>query len=250
MPRLHCLLLVLLAAVLLSLAACKKEEKNVVHQPTDPERVPTMTSHDVQTVVSDSGQTRYRITTKLWQVFQEAHEPHWTFPDGMQFELLDSLFRTETTALCDSAYRHEPTRRWSFIGHVKGRRADGDKITADRAYYDENSQVADVMDHVVITRPNGDRITCDRLLYNTQTEVVDLQGQVVITRPNGDLIKTDQMYYERKTKLCHSPAFIHVESQGRVIEGTGYEFHENDKTYQVTDVQGIFPVNDQKYGFR
>ena len=45
------------------LSSCKDEIKSVVKQSTDPNKVPTVVSHDVQTIISDSGRTRYRITT-------------------------------------------------------------------------------------------------------------------------------------------------------------------------------------------
>ena len=58
--------------VLLVMAACKDQVTSVVAHDTDREKVPTMTSHDVQTVISDDGRTRYRITTKQWLMFEEA----------------------------------------------------------------------------------------------------------------------------------------------------------------------------------
>ena len=95
----------LVAAILLLLTtACKDQVTSVVSHATDPERVPTMTSNDVQTVISDDGHTRYRITTKRWLMFEEAREPHWIFPDGVKAEELDSAFNAITSIQCDSAY--------------------------------------------------------------------------------------------------------------------------------------------------
>ena len=74
------------------LSSCKDEIKSVVKQSTDPNKVPTVVSHDVQTIISDSGRTRYRITTKLWQMFNEAHTPHWTFPNGVVADELDENY--------------------------------------------------------------------------------------------------------------------------------------------------------------
>ena len=42
----------------------------MVSHSTDPEVVPTMMTTDVQTVISDSGHTRYRIVAKLWNMFE------------------------------------------------------------------------------------------------------------------------------------------------------------------------------------
>ena len=66
----------MLVAALSSLVGCKDGElKSVVSHATDPERVPTMASNDVQTIISDDGHTRYRITTPRWLMCEEAKEP-------------------------------------------------------------------------------------------------------------------------------------------------------------------------------
>ena len=61
-----------------TLFACKDEVKSVVNHPVNPEVVPTVVSHDMQTVISDSGNTRYRITTPLWYMYEEAKDD-WGF---------------------------------------------------------------------------------------------------------------------------------------------------------------------------
>ena len=82
----HLLHIMLLAVVLSLLTGCKDDGTNVVDHPTNPELVPTMTTSDVQTVISDSGHTRYRINAKLWNMYEEAKQPHWTFPKGVTCE--------------------------------------------------------------------------------------------------------------------------------------------------------------------
>ena len=39
----------------------------------------------------------------------------------------------------------------------------------------------------------------------------------------------------------------HFASGGRVIEGFGYEYWDNDKRYVVRRVQGIFPIDDSRF---
>ena len=43
--------------------------------------IPTMLTRDVETLISDSGVTRYRIVTPIWYVYDEVEEPYWRFPD-------------------------------------------------------------------------------------------------------------------------------------------------------------------------
>ena len=167
--------------------SCKDEVKNVVTRETDPEQVPSMATRDVQTVISDDGRTRYRIETDVWQMFEEAKEPHWIFPRGVKAEELDPAFNPISSIKCDSAY------------------------------YDENSQIW------------------------------DLHGHVNITNSDGDVILTDQLFWNQMTHRLYSDAFIHIEKQGRVIEGYGYESNEQFSTYTLRQVEAIFPVDESRF---
>ena len=54
--------MIIAVAVAASLAmSCSKERESFVANVSDPEIIPTMTSRDVETFVSDSGYTRYHI---------------------------------------------------------------------------------------------------------------------------------------------------------------------------------------------
>ena len=183
----HLLQIVFLTAVVVVLfASCKDDSTSVVSHPTDPERVPTMTTSDVQTIISDSGQTRYRIAAPLWNMFEEAKQPHWTFPKGVKCEELDNKFNPVTTIQCDSAYFDKDNALWSLVGNVR------------------------------------------------------------ISNFNNDLILTDELMWDQRTHRMYSDAFIHIEKQGRIIEGYGYESNERLTTYQLRQVEAIFPIDERR----
>lgn len=206
-------------ALMLALAACNDKDKTaVVKIDTNPEHTPTMVTRDVQTVISDSGHTRYRITTKLWQMFEESKSPHWVFPNGVQADELDERYRTIASLICDSAYYDQAARRWSAIGHVR------------------------------LTMRNGDKVLCTRMYYQESTATVECRDRVNITRTGGDFIYTDEMFYDTRQRWTHSDAaFVHIEGQGRVIEGHGYDYYDRESTYRIKNVQGIFPIDDRKF---
>ena len=184
---LRALSIFMLAFALSSLVGCKDGElKSVVSHATDPERVPTMASNDVQTIISDDGHTRYRITTSRWLMFEEAKEPHWVFPDGVKAEEMDSAYVVTSTIECDSAY------------------------------------------------------------YDTHKQLWDLNGNVRITNDDGDVILTDQLFWDQNARKLYSEAFIHVEKQGLVIEGYGYESNETFTTYTLRRVEDIFPIDESR----
>lgn len=176
-----------LVIALIWLTGCKDGElKSVVSHATDPERVPTMASNDVQTIISDDGHSRYRITTPKWLMFEEAKEPHWIFPDGVKAEEMDSAYVVISTIECDSAY------------------------------------------------------------YDTHKQLWDLNGNVRITNDDGDVILTDQLFWDQNDRKLYSEAFIHIEKQGRVIEGYGYESNETFTTYTLRRVEAIFPIDESR----
>jgi len=174
----------LILALLLIITGCHQEETPTVSHATNPEQVPTMVSHDITTVISDSGHTRYRITTKLWKMFEESKNPHWVFPEGVKAEELDNDFKVVTTLVCDSAYYDKLKQLWHLVGMVN------------------------------------------------------------ITGANGRVIQTDEMNWDQGTHKLYSDAFIHVESEGKVIEGHGYESNEKLTTYTLRQVEAIFPMSD------
>ena len=166
--------------------SCKDDSTTVVSHPTDPETVPTMTTSDVQTIISDSGLTRYRIEAPLWNMFEEAKQPHWTFPQGVKCEELDRSFNTVTSIQCDSAYFDKNSSLWTLTGNVR------------------------------------------------------------ISNVNNDLILTDQLMWDQHNHRMYSDAFIHIEKQGRIIEGYGYESNERLTTYQLRQVEAIFPIDERR----
>ncbi len=145
-----------------------------------------MTTTDVLTVISDSGHTRYRITSPLWNMFEEAKEPHWTFPKGITCEELDNNYNAMSTIKCDSAYFDKFQSLWTLTGHVS------------------------------------------------------------ITNASGDVVLTDELMWNQHEHRLYSNAFIHIEKQGRVIEGYGYESNERLTTYQLRQVEAIFPIDERR----
>ena len=127
----HLLDIVLVAVLVLGVVSCKEGTTPVVDHATDPEVIPTMRTVDVQTVISDSGHTRYRIVAPLWNMFEEAKHPHWTFPKGVTCEELDNNYKMATSLKCDSAYFDKNESLWTLTGHVRMTNATGDVVLTD-----------------------------------------------------------------------------------------------------------------------
>ena len=124
---------------LLTVIGCRDEVKSVVHKDTAPD-VPTVISYNVKTLISDSGVTQYRITTKLWQIYSEAAKPYWYFPEGLYLEQFDKQFKTAASIQCDSAKYFEDTKIWRLDGNVRIWNINKELILTNQLFWSQREQ--------------------------------------------------------------------------------------------------------------
>ena len=123
--------------LLLFMASCGKENKEVVEVTFDPENTYTLRTTDVSSLISDSGITRYRMNAKEWLVFGKAREPYSYFPQGVYVEKFDSLFNVEASVKADTAYYWDKKGLYKLIGHVGILSQEGKKLDTSILYFDQ-----------------------------------------------------------------------------------------------------------------
>ena len=130
---------ILLSLVVLFITiGCKDEVKSVVQQSTDPKTTPTMLTTDITTLVSDSGVTKYRITSERWEMYDECDTPNWVFPKGIYLEQFDTALQVEATFECDKAIYLKNSKLWHFIGNVRSSNTRKEIILTNELYWDQN----------------------------------------------------------------------------------------------------------------
>lgn len=123
--------------LLLFMASCGKENKEVVEVTFNPENTYTLRTTDVSSLISDSGITRYRMNAKEWLVFGKAKEPYSYFPQGVYVEKFDSLFNVEASVKADTAYYWDKKGLYKLIGHVSILSQEGKKLDTSILYFDQ-----------------------------------------------------------------------------------------------------------------
>ena len=126
-----------LVFMLLAAAACGEKERSYVANIGDGDRSPTMTTYDVETFISDSGYTRYHISTPVWMMFEEASEPFWRFPDGLDLQQYDLRLNPDATMVCDSAIYFSRKRLWRLDGHVIMVNSLRDSFLSQQLFWDQ-----------------------------------------------------------------------------------------------------------------
>ncbi len=130
-------MLLLFSVVLFS---CKPEVKEVVEVSSDPEKSYTMKATQVNTLISDSGITRYRVKAKEWLVFGNAKEPHSYFPESIYVEKFDTTFHTEASIKADTAYYFDKKGLWRLIGNVEVESLQGERFNTSELFWDQKAE--------------------------------------------------------------------------------------------------------------
>lgn len=130
-------ILLLLLLLTLVLPACNKDAKTAVATGVDAKVTPTMMTRDVKTLISDSGMTRYRITSKLWFVYDEVKNPYWKFPYELYIEKFDTLFNVEAYIRADSATYFKDKQLWRLDGSVEIRNVKKELFLTEQIFWSQ-----------------------------------------------------------------------------------------------------------------
>jgi LPS export ABC transporter protein LptC len=99
-----------------------------------------MTSFGVNTLISDSGITRYKIVAEEWIIFDKKNPPYWAFEKGVYLEKFDTLFNIDASIKADTAYYHEKKKLWELRGNILIRSQRGDKFQTQLLFWDEKME--------------------------------------------------------------------------------------------------------------
>lgn len=121
-------------------SSCGDSKKEFVNITIDHETTPTMKTFDVETMISDSGIIRYKITAPTWLVFDEAQDPRWNFSNGLHLEKYDNDLNIDATFDCDSAKYLSQRKLWQFTGSVHALNVAKDRFDTELLFWDQQDK--------------------------------------------------------------------------------------------------------------
>lgn len=162
-----------LAAIL---ASCGEEKHSYV--PNLRADTPTMTTVNVNTFISDSGYTRYFITTPVWNIYDEAEEPFWRFPEGIELEQYDLALRPASNMRCDSAVFLSNKHIWRLDGNVVMVNVRRDSFLTQQVFWDQARRevYSDSFVHIVRS---------DRIIEGYGFSSNETMTRYTVNRPTG-----------------------------------------------------------------
>ncbi len=121
-------------------SGCKEERKIDVAARLNPSKMPTMTTKNVATFISDSGVVQYKVVAPIWKVFQETDTPYWDFPEGLYLQKFDPYFHVVASVAADSAKFFSDQKLWRLDGHVEMTKAPKDLFQTEQLFWDQRNR--------------------------------------------------------------------------------------------------------------
>lgn len=132
---------ILMLVTVLSVTGCREEQKVDVSRQLNPAGMPSMSTRNVSTLISDSGRTQYKIVSPLWLIFDEVDTPYWFFPEGLYLQKYDHKFNVIATIAADSATFYKMQRLWKLEGNVEMTKAPSDLFLSPRVFWNQRQQI-------------------------------------------------------------------------------------------------------------
>lgn len=157
---------------------CKEDGKLGVASRIDPKKMPSMSTVNVATLISDSGITQYKIVSPLWNVYDEVDTPYWNFPKGVYLQKFDRKFKVIASVAADSAKFFRLQNLWKLDGNVELRKEPGELFLTQQLFWDQrrNRLYSDSFIHIE---------TPDRMLEGHGFESNDRLTKYSIRKPTG-----------------------------------------------------------------
>lgn len=110
------------------IASCSHDSLEQSDVVTGRNETPAVISDNVQTLISDSGITRYRIESPTWLVYDKTDPPFQEFPNGIYLEQFDTDLSVQASLKADYAYYNETMQIWILTGNVHALNRKGEQF--------------------------------------------------------------------------------------------------------------------------
>ena len=121
-------------------SSCGGNRTGVGDAITERDSLPILTTYGVNSLISDSGITRYRIIAEEWLVYDKKRPSYWAFEKGAYLEQFDSIFNVDASVKADTAYYFDKEKLWKLIGNVEIHNLRDQSFYTELLYWNEATQ--------------------------------------------------------------------------------------------------------------
>lgn len=123
------------------LPGCKEDDRLRVVNSVDAQNRPQLSTRNVSTLISDSGYTKYKVLTPLWNIYGgNRNEGYWDFPEGVYLRQLDHNLEVVSTVAADSAVYFPNRKLWELYGDVEIDQKEKAYFFSQRIFFDDRKK--------------------------------------------------------------------------------------------------------------
>jgi len=164
--------------------SCNKQKEHTAAAIRERDSVSMMTSHGVNTLISDSGVIKYRIVTERWEVNQTRNPSRWIFDKGLFFEQFDEKFHIQAYIQCDTAYYYDQNKVWELRGRVWVLNKDGLNYSSEQLFWDEKK-------HEFYSYVPSRLVSPERTLEGNYFRSDERMTKYYVSKSSGSFVKGD-----------------------------------------------------------
>jgi len=157
------------------LSSCGKEVHLKADAISDRAAMPILDAHEVSTLISDSGITRYRINAGRWQVYDKADPTYWEFINGVYLEKFNENLQVDASIRSDYAKYLDQQGLWELRGNVHAKNEQGEEFDTPLLYWNQNTERIYSDSTISIRRATSTIVGVGFQSNQTMTEYVILQ---------------------------------------------------------------------------
>lgn len=166
------------AIVILVLQSCSPSVENTATLGGERDSAAVMKSYNVTTLVSDSGVTRFRVTTAEWLVYDKKAKPTWEFPQGIHLEQFDENLEVHSEVDAKKAIYYTELEEWILSDSVYAINVDGEKFESEILYVHQKEDRIFTDQYVKITQE-------DKIITGLGMESNQRLTKYTVLKPQG-----------------------------------------------------------------
>jgi LPS export ABC transporter protein LptC len=87
-------------------------------------------------------------------------------------------------------------------------------------------------------------IISDEAIYFENKKLWELTGNVKATNLKGEIFETDKLFWSQAEERIYSSEAVTITQSDKIIHGIGFNSNQTLSKYEISKVNGIFPLND------
>jgi LPS export ABC transporter protein LptC len=131
----------LLLAVIVFTWSCQSNTPEDIKAAVDEENFPSLSVHDLETDITDSGKVVYRFITPEMNQYDNREQPYTEFPQGLHLIIYNDQQKIDAQIKSQYAIYHESDDLWELQDNVEAVNFKNEVINTEQMFWDSRKHI-------------------------------------------------------------------------------------------------------------